>query len=68
MELEVDVRVVDRLLDHLAVDLEERDPARFGLADRLGERLLKLVAMDRAVDFDQEAELPLGAGEAGFLG
>lgn len=65
---QLDVRVVDRLLHHLAVDLEERDPAGFGFGDGLGDGLLERVAMDLAVDLDQQTELPLGAGETGFLG
>lgn len=65
---QLDVRVVDRLLHHLAVDLEERDPAGFGFGDGLGDGLLERVAMDLAVDLDQQTELPLSAGETGFLG
>ncbi|ASL18440.1 hypothetical protein MYCOZU2_06095 (plasmid) [Mycobacterium intracellulare subsp. chimaera] len=59
MKLEIDMRVSDRALHHLAVNLEERNPQRFGLRHRLVDRPLEDIPVYRTLDLDQQAELPL---------
>ncbi|CAM3413292.1 hypothetical protein MYCO108962_19260 [Mycobacterium colombiense] len=66
-ERQLDVWVLDRPLDDLAVDLEEGDPGRFRLVHGLPDRPLQGVALDHAVDPHEQAELPLGVGVARFL-
>ncbi|GAA4537075.1 hypothetical protein GCM10023161_13260 [Mycobacterium paraffinicum] len=45
MEVELKVRVVDRFLHNLAVDLEERHPAGLGLGNGLTEGALEGVTI-----------------------
>ncbi len=59
MKLELDMRVIDRPLNHLAVNLEERSPERFGLRHCLADRPLEDITVYRTLDLDQQAELPL---------
>lgn len=63
---ELDVRVIDRPLEDLAVDLDEGHPGRLGFPHRLADRPLQGVALDHAVDPHEQAELPLGVGVTGF--
>ena len=67
VERHLEIGVVDRHLEDLAVLLEERGTGRFGLLQGLADRLLHEVALHWAVDAHQQTELPLGAGEAAFL-
>lgn len=67
MERQLDVRVVDRSLEDLAVDLEEGDPGRFCFAHGLPDRPLQGVALDGAADPDEQPKLPLRVGVTRFL-
>jgi hypothetical protein len=39
MERQFDIRVIDRFLKDLTIDLKERGPSRFGFAHTLANRL-----------------------------
>ena len=48
-------------------NLEDGGPGRLGLLRHSADRLLKSITFDRAVDFHQEAKLPVRAGVTRFL-
>ncbi len=63
---QLDVGVIDRPLEDLAVHLEEGRPGRLGLPHRLPDRPLQGIALDHAVDPHEQTELPLGIGVTGL--
>ncbi|GFG80859.1 hypothetical protein MPRG_41350 [Mycobacterium paragordonae] len=67
MEHDCGIGVFDRLLQHLAVRLEDGDPWRFGLMQHPAHRLLDGSAVDRSLDPGEESELPLHIQLAGFV-
>lgn len=60
-------RVVERLLEDLAVGFEEGGTRRLGLLQGLPDGLLQESMIDDTVDLAQEAELPLGAGQSALV-
>ena len=67
VEGDVDVRVVDRPLEDLAIHLEDGGPGRFGLPHHVTDRLLDQIALYGAVESHQHAQLPVRTGVTGFL-
>ncbi|BBY24063.1 hypothetical protein MSTO_42680 [Mycobacterium stomatepiae] len=67
MEVEIEIRVIDCLLENLTVHFEERGAAWFGLVQCFADCLLKQTRIDSALDPDEETELPVGAGASRFL-
>ncbi|BBZ01766.1 hypothetical protein MCHIJ_12030 [Mycolicibacterium chitae] len=67
VEGEFDIRVIERPLEHLTVDLEEGRPRRFGFLQGLAYRFLEQAVVDGTVDPAQEAQLPFRTGQAAFL-
>ncbi|OMC17561.1 hypothetical protein A5737_06730 [Mycobacterium colombiense] len=67
IEGQLDIRVVHRPLENLAIHLKDGGPARFGLLHRPADRPLEGITLYRALDFDKEAELPLRTGLTRFL-
>ncbi|BBY10360.1 hypothetical protein MMARJ_11000 [Mycobacterium marseillense] len=67
VEDQVDIVVIDRLLEDLAVGLEERGPQAFGLVDHVSHSLMQQTGVDRPVDTDQHAQLPRHVEVAGLL-
>ncbi len=67
MEGQLDIRVIDRPLENLAIRLKESGPAWFGLLQRNADRLLKQIALDGALNSREEAKLPLRTGVTRFL-
>jgi hypothetical protein len=63
----LDIRVIDRLLENLAIHLEKGSSNRFGLAQHSAERPLKGITFYRALDSREEAKLPLRTGLTRFL-
>src|SRR5512139_1167496 len=53
--------VIDRLLPDTTVLLEERGPDRFGLRHDPADRPFKGPPLNRALDLDEQAELPIRA-------
>ncbi|CAM3394296.1 hypothetical protein MYCO108962_18340 [Mycobacterium colombiense] len=64
---ELDIRVINRLLENLAIDLEKGGPEWFGLAHHLTDRLLKQPRVDGALDSQEIAQLPPRTFAIGFL-
>src|SRR5271156_5052314 len=64
---QLDIRVIDRPLENLAVHLKDGGPDWFGLLKRLADRSLKGIAFDRALDPDERPPLPPRAGVTRFL-
>ncbi len=60
MEHQLQIGVVNRLLEDLAVDLDERSPGRLRLLEGLADRPLQEVSL-HAASIRPQAELPLGA-------
>ncbi len=67
VEGELDIRVISRPLEDLAIHLKEGRPAWFGLSDRLADCPLKGITVYRAVDSDEEAKLLLRTGMTSLL-
>jgi hypothetical protein len=67
MEGQLDIRVIDRPLENLAIHLEDRGPGWFGLPQRLTDRLPEQIRLHRAVESHKHTELPLHTGVTGFL-
>jgi hypothetical protein len=61
------VRVIDRLLENLAIHLKAGSPDRFGVLQRPADRPLNGITIDCALDSHEEAKLPLGTGVTRFL-
>src|SRR5689334_15250821 len=64
---QLDVWVIDRTLENLAILLKEGDPHGLGLSHSAPNRPLKAVAFYWAVNFYEKSKLPLGSGVTGFL-
>ena len=64
---QLDIRVIDRPLENLAIHLEEGDPDWFGLLHHSADRPLKGITFYRALDSHEEAKLPLRTGVTRFL-
>ncbi|MDH6193925.1 hypothetical protein M2272_000546 [Mycobacterium frederiksbergense] len=62
------VRIVDNLLENLAVYLEKGSSQRFCLVYHLADGLLKQVGLEWACDSRKHAVVPFGAGATRFLG
>jgi hypothetical protein len=62
MEGQLDIRVVDRRLEDLAIHLEDGGPGRFGLSHHSAHRLRQGIAFDRTLDLREEAKVPLRTG------
>ena len=67
MEVDFDLRVIDRHLEDSAIGLKTGDPQRFRLFHYPGDRPLEGVSINRTLDVNQQADLPLGTGVSGFL-
>ncbi|OBH48980.1 hypothetical protein A5687_19965 [Mycobacterium mantenii] len=63
----LNVRVINRLLENLAVQLEKGGSERFGLAHRLTNHVLKQIRLYRALDSHQIAQLPSRSEATRFL-
>ena len=50
IKCQLDIRVIDRSLENLAIHLEESGPDWFGLLQRLTDRPLKEITLYRALD------------------
>ncbi|GAB4643027.1 hypothetical protein MOKP50_36530 [Mycobacterium avium subsp. hominissuis] len=55
---ELDVRVIDGLLENLAIHLEKGGSEWFGFAHHLPDRVLQQPRVDGAFDSQQVAQLP----------
>jgi hypothetical protein len=67
VEGHLDVRVIDRPLQDLAIQLEDGGLRGFGLTHHVTDRPLEHVSLYRAVESHKDAELPVSAGVARFL-
>src|SRR5271163_3994172 len=67
MEGQLDIRVIDRPLEDLAIRLEDGDPGWFGLPHHMTDRPLKHITLYRAVESHKHAQLPLRTGVTRFL-
>src|SRR5262249_7236119 len=67
VELHLDIRVIYRPLENLAIRLEDGRPGGFGLPYNVADGLLKQTTPYRAVESHQHAQLPLRAGVTRFL-
>ena len=67
IEGQLDIRVIDRPLAHLAIHPEEGGPAWFGLSHHSPDRPLKGITFYRALDSHEKAKLPLRTGVTRFL-
>src|SRR6202048_2360328 len=54
----LNIRVINRLLENLAIHLEKGGSKWFGLAHHLTDRALKQPRVDRALDSQKIAQLP----------
>ena len=68
IEVRLDIRVIDRPLENLAIHPEAGGPDRFGLLYHSADRPLKGIALYRAFDSHEKADLPLRTGVTRFLG
>jgi hypothetical protein len=59
IEGQLDIRVIDRPLENLAIHPEEGGSKWFGLSHRLADRPLKGITFYRAFDSHEQAKLPL---------
>ena len=53
IEGQLDIRVIDRPLENLAIHLEDGGPGWFGLSHHSADRLLKGITVYRALDFHE---------------
>jgi hypothetical protein len=67
IEVQLDIRVIDRPLENLAIHPEEGGPEWFGLSHHSADRPLQGVAFYRALDSHEQAKLPLRTGVTRFL-
>ena len=67
IEGKLNIRVINRPLENLAIHLEESGPDRLGLSQRLADRPLKGITFYRALDSHKEAKLPLRTEVTRFL-
>ena len=67
MKGQLDIRIIDRPLENLAIHLEDGGPGWFGLLHCLADRPLKSIAFYRALDSHEKAELPFRTGVTRFL-
>jgi hypothetical protein len=67
IEGQLDIRVIDRPLENLAIHLEEGGPAWFGLLQRSADRPLKGITVYHALDSHEQAKLPLRTEATRFL-
>ena len=63
----LNIRVINRLLENLAIHLEEGGPGWFGLPQHVTDRLLKQITIYRAVESHKHAQLPLRTGVTRLL-
>jgi hypothetical protein len=63
----LNIRVINRLLENLAIHLEKGGSKWFGLAHHLTDRRLKQTNVDWARDSQKHAQLPLRTEAARFL-
>jgi hypothetical protein len=52
IEGQLDIRVIDRPLENLAIHLKEGGPGWFGLSHHSADRPLNGITLDRALDSD----------------
>ena len=67
IEGKLNIRVIDRPLENLAIHLEEGGPDWFGLSQHSADRPLKGITFYRALDSHKEAKLPLRTEATRFL-
>ncbi len=67
IEGHLDIRVIDRPLENLAIHLEDGSPGWFGLPHHLTDRLLQQITLYRAVESHKHAQLPVRTGVTRFL-
>src|SRR5246127_5452779 len=63
----LNIRVINRLLENLAIHLEKGGSKWFGLAHHLTDRALKQTRLDRALDSHKIAQLPPRTEATRFL-
>gem|GEM_PF-4087127 len=63
----LNIRVINRVLENLAVHLEKGGSKWFGLAHHLTDRALKQTRIDRALESHKTAQLPPRAEVIRFL-
>ncbi|ARR77872.1 hypothetical protein MOTT12_02208 [Mycobacterium intracellulare subsp. yongonense] len=63
----LDIRVINRRLEHLAIHLEKGGSKWFGLAHHLTDRVLQQPRVDRALDSQKIAQLPPRTSAIRFL-
>ena len=63
----LNIRVINRLLENLAIHLEKGGSKWFGLAHHLTDRALKQPRVDRALDSQKIAQLPPRIEATGLL-
>jgi hypothetical protein len=64
---QLDIRVIDRPLENLAILLKESGPDWFGLWHHSADRPLKGITFYRALDSHKQAKLPLRTEATRFL-
>ena len=57
--VQLDIAIVVYLLEHLAIHLNKGGADWFGLLHHAADRPLEGVAIYRALDFDEQTEMPL---------
>ena len=67
VEGHLDIRVVDRPLDDVAIFLGDGGPGRLGLLHHVTDRPHEHSGLHRAVESDKHAQLPVSAGLTRFL-
>ena len=67
VEGHLDVRVIDRPLEDLAIHLDDGGLGWFGLLHHVADRPLEQVTLYRAVESHKHAQLPLRSGVTRFL-
>ena len=68
IEVQLEIRVIDRPLENLAIHRKAGGPDWFGLSYHSANRPLKGIAFYRAPDSHEKANLPLRTGVTRFLG
>ena len=67
VEGKLDLWVVNRLLENLAIDLKKRGPGWLGLRQHVPDRLLKHIRFDRALNYVERDDVPLCIEATRFL-
>jgi hypothetical protein len=67
IERHLDIRVIDRPLENLAIHLEDGGPDWFRLLHHSADRALKGITFYRTLDFHEEAKLPFSTAVTRFL-